>query len=172
MSTKKYKYLLENYDKNDTTNENSLEDIVEDDLIDLEEELNYKVQTTLPKNYGNIWIDNDRKIIIELLQKSNIIENFHDHSIISKIANKISRSEGGVRSEIKKIIFNKYINGKEINEISNELNISENDIKYIIKVYLQNDSDKYIKLLEKENKILNLKIENLKLRKELSKLVT
>ena len=58
----------------------------------------------------------------------------------------------------------------EPDTIAQELSISFMTIKSIIKNYLLKDTDSTINLLEKENKLLTLKIENIKLKKELEKL--
>jgi len=68
---------------------------------------------------------------------------------------------------IKKTIFDKYLNGHDPESISNEFNITFQSVKSIIKSFITKDSDITINLLEKENKLLKLKIENIKLKKEL-----
>ena len=50
------------------------------------------------------------------------------------------------------------------------LNIIYKNVKSIIKIYLDNNCDNEINILEKENKLLKLKIENFKLRSELKEI--
>ena len=140
------------------------------EITDLDEEL--EEQINYPKNHGKIWNNEDKKIIIKILKKNNTkINNIFNSNILNKIANKLERSTCSVLSEIKKIIFNKYIDDcLKIEEIANELNICDSHIKIIISMYLDKNVNKSIELLDKENRILKLKIENLKLKKELKEL--
>ncbi len=92
------------------------------------------------------------------------------NNFIKKIAKKLNRSVGGVYVIIKKTIFDKYLNGQDPESISNEFNITFQSVKSIIKSFISFDSDKTISLLEKENKLLELKINNIKLKKELKEL--
>ena len=116
------------------------------------------MKNNLPSNYGNKWSEEERKILIKLLNEGNEIED---------IAYELNRSNGGVKAEIRKIVFNKYMQGIDAEIISKELNIIYKNIKSIIKFYLDKNCDNEINVLEKENKLLKLKIENFKLRNEL-----
>ena len=109
-------------------------------------------------------------MISGLLVKGKISDLSGSDNQIIKLSKKLNRSVGGVLMQIKKIIFDKYIGGMEPELISNELSISFMTIKSIIKNYLLKDTDSTINLLEKENKLLRLKIENIKLKKELNSL--
>ena len=115
----------------------------------------------LPSNYGNKWTDDDRNKLLSYLKDGKEIEF---------IAHSLDRSEGGVRGEIKKIIFNKYLEGDDATKISKEMNIIYKNVKSIIKIHLERDCESEIAILEKENKLLELKIKNLKLRNELKEL--
>ena len=167
-NNKSINYLISKKIKEDSKEE--LEEELEEELTeDLEKEL----EKAIPKKFGNIWTDNERKVIIKMLKDYNSkTDNILKKKIISKIAKKLDRSEGGVRSEIKKIAFNKYIEGYRTDEIAKELNISSINVKLIIRMYIEKDSNNLINLLEKENKIFNLVIENIKLKKELRELKT
>ena len=60
--------------------------------------------------------------------------------------------------------------GEDAEKISKELNIIYKNVKSIIKIYLDNNCDNEINTLEKENKLLKLKMENMELRKNIFKL--
>ena len=115
----------------------------------------------LPSNYGNKWTDDDRNKLLNYLKEGKEIDF---------IANSLNRSEGGIRGEIKKIIFTKYLEGDDATKISKEMNIIYKNVKSIIKIHLERDCENEIAILEKENKLLELKIKNLKLRNELKEL--
>ena len=121
----------------------------------------YEVKNNLPSNYGNKWSEEEQKILIKLLNEGNEID---------KIALQLNRTIGGVKGEIRKIVFNKYMQGEDAEKISKELNIIYKNVKSIIKIYLDNNCDNEINILEKENKLLKLKIENFKLRRELKEI--
>lgn len=138
----------------------------EDNLIKLEKGYNLGY----PKNYGSKWSDNEIQKVLNMLKKSGVkdlVDSYESNMVIKKIANKLNRSIGGVYILIKKTIFEKYLNGQDSESIGYELNLSCKDVKSIVKLYLDKDSDKIINLLEKENKLLRLKIDNIKLKKEL-----
>jgi Mor family transcriptional regulator len=125
-----------------------------------------------PKNYGNLWTDEERKKIIKNMKKNNYINNInlYDESNILKIAKKIERSESGVKEEIKRMIFNDYITGYEYKKLSEKYNIPENNIKLMIRIYLEKNGKKILYPIEIENKILKYQIENIKLKKELNEI--
>ena len=116
----------------------------------------------LPINYGNKWTNEEKESLILMLKKTKNLE-----SEIIKIANSLGRSVGGIRGEIKKMIMQKYLNGDSIEIICNELNLLYRNVKSIIKIYLDKEADIEINNLEKENKLLKLKIENYDLRNKL-----
>jgi hypothetical protein len=141
----------------------------------------------LPTNYGNKWTEEEKNILIKMLKGSTKIVSDDDSSsnnkiilddstirdkIIIKIANKLGRTEGGVKGEIKKIVFDKYMKGEDAESISKELNLVFKSVKSIIKIYLEKECDIEINNLEKENKLLKLKIENINLRNELKNMIT
>ena len=113
----------------------------------------------IPKNYGNKWTDEERKKLIKLLKNS------YDVNII---ASKLNRSEGGIKAEIKKLVYAKYIEGNDAEGISKELNIVYNNVKSMIKASIEQECENDINNLEKENKLLRLKIENIRLHKKLA----
>jgi hypothetical protein len=119
----------------------------------------------LPKNYGNKWTDEDKKELISLLKQSANKEIDY-----TNIALKLGRSEGGVKGEIKKMIITRYLNGEEADLIAVDMNIQYKFIKILIKSYIENEIDTDINNLEKENKLLKLKMENMELRKNIFKL--
>jgi len=123
---------------------------------------NFEIKNNLPCNYGNKWTEEERKILLKLLNEGNEIE---------EIALELNRSTGGIKAEIRKIVFNKYMQGIDIEIISKELNIIYKNIKSIIKFYLDKNCDNEIYTLEKENKLLRLKIENIKLKNELKEFI-
>ena len=144
------------------------------ELEKLDEEFDSKYHSSnQPKNYGNLWNETDRKIILNYLKKNNNIDeiNLYDNKIIQKIARKIERSECGIKEEIKKMIFNDYIeNNYTIKKLSDKYNINQNKIKILIKMFLEKYGDKYLLPIMIENNILKCKIENIKLKKELVEL--
>ena len=119
----------------------------------------------LPKNYGNKWSDEDKELLVELLKKSTTKEIDY-----VEIALKLGRSEGGVKGEVKKMIIKRYLNGEEPDLIAIELNIQYKFVKILIKSYIDNEISNDIENLEKENKFLKLKMENMELRKNMQKL--
>jgi hypothetical protein len=119
----------------------------------------------LPKNFGNKWSDEDKQNLMSLLKQSMSKEIDY-----TNIALKLGRSEGGVKGEIKKMIISRYFNGEEANLIAIDMNIQYKFIKILIKSYIENEIDTDIINLEKENKLLKLKMENMELRKNIYKL--
>lgn len=176
--------LIENKIKQNNFDEgeiNELEELEvlhdEIELEKLEKELYTKshISKNYPKNYGNLWIEDERKIILKYLKKNNYINNsnLYDDLVIEKIASKTERSEHGVKEEIKKMIFNDYIsNNNSLCELANKYNIPEQNIKILIKIYLEKYGKKILYPIELENKILKYQIENIKLKKELKELMT
>lgn len=136
---------------------------------DLEKEFEQEINQKQPPNYGNKWDDADKERLIKLLNKYNI-KSLDENEKINKIAKKLERTVGGIKYEIKRIIYEKYFRGIDAENISKEFNLSYRDIKFIIRNYIEKDSDKDILMLERENKILRLKIENFKLKKELKEI--
>ena len=121
---------------------------------------NEENNASLPINYGNKWSDEDKIKLMDLLKKNK--EKEIDYV---EIANKLGRSEGGVKGEIKKMIITRYLNGEESEKISIDMNLQYKFVKIIIYSYIDNEIDNDIKNLEKENKLLKLKMENIELRK-------
>jgi hypothetical protein len=173
-SNKIFKYI----DKNDIDlNNENLDDAIE--LQKLEKELDEKSNIIYPKNHGNLWSDEERLIILNYLKKNNYSNNIinynsnlYDEKIIQKIAKKTERSEYGIKEEIKKMIFNDYINVYDtLSKISKKYCIPEHNIKILIRIYLEKNGKKIIFPLEMENNILKLQVENIKLKKELKELL-
>lgn len=141
---------------------------------DLEMELEKNCKYSNPKNYGNLWSDDERKIILSCLKKNKEQDNsnIYNEHVIKKIAKKTERSEFGVKEEIKKMIFNDYMGDfNSLDQLSLKYNIPERNIKILIKLYLEKYGEKMLYPMEIENKILKYKVENLKLKKELRELM-
>ena len=128
-------------------------------VSEFETDINGVIKGNVPSNYGNKWTDEERKKLIKLLKNSYDVD---------VIADKLNRSEGGVKAEIKKIVYAKYIEGNDAEAISKELNIVYNNVKSMIKVSIDKECENDINNLEKENKLLRLKIENIRLHKKLA----
>jgi len=150
---------------------------------ELEKEFELKFNKKIPVNFGNKWTDAERDDLIKLLKnkKSKNEDNKLNSKIydpelqlkkvfILEIADKFGRTEGGIISEIKKIIFNMYMNCNDQSQISNELNLPLKSVKSIIRIFIDKECENEIKTLEKENRLLKLKIENYNLRTELKKI--
>jgi hypothetical protein len=120
---------------------------------------NSTTNNEMPKNYGNKWTDEDKNLLIELLKT-----NTNKEIDYAEIAQKLGRTEGGVKGEVKKMIVRRYLNGEEADLISIDLNIQYKFVKIMLKSYFDNEIEEDIKNLEKENTFLKLKMENLKLR--------
>jgi len=161
------------YDTTNFDDINTLHDEIE--IEKLENELYTKSHSiNCPKNYGNLWNDEERKIILNYLEKNSNFNNIslYDDEIIFKIAKKTDRSEVGVKEEIKKMIFNDYIDKfYSLTQISDKYNIPEPNVKILIKNYLEKYGKKYLYPIEIENRILKYKVENIKLKKELNELL-
>lgn len=185
----KSKIILEKYDSDDEnrdlSNNESLDQISEsetdqidkieqleqlDQMDELEKELELKYCKNLPKNYGSKWTETEIQIVLDKIKKGEPKDLTEYDSTIKKLAKKLSRTTGGVFTMLKKIVFEKYLNGQNPEIIGTELNITFRSVKSIIKIFLIYDSDDTINLLEKENKLLKLKIDNIKLKKELNSL--
>jgi hypothetical protein len=174
----KHNKIIKNTNSIDNEYENNELDILHDEieLEKLEDELYTKSHTikNYPKNYGNLWNDDERKIILSNLKKNNYINNpnLYDELVIEKIAKKTERSEYGVKEEIKKMIFNDYIyNLYSYCELANKYHIPEHNIKLLIRIYIEKYAKKILYPIEIENKILKYQIENIKLKKELKELL-
>ena len=128
-------------------------------VSEFETDINGVIKANMPSNYGNKWSDEERKRLIKLLKNSYDID---------VIATKLNRSEGGIKAEIKKIVYAKYTEGIDAEGISKELNIVYNNLKSMIKVSIDQECENDINNLEKENKLLRLKIENIRLHKKLA----
>ena len=153
---------------NNNTNDNN----TNDNIIELERDLESLINNDIEihKNSGKFWNKKDRKSIIKILNKNNDkVENIYTDKIIYTISTKLGRSNNSILNEIKKIIFNKFLEGKEYEEISNELNIEEENIYLIIRIYDEKLVNKQINIFEKQNKLLRLKLENINLRTEIKK---
>jgi len=160
-----------------------LEDESEDNSDnELEKEFELQVNKKIPINYGSKWTDKDRNELIKLLknkkkenEKNKIISYDNELELkkvlILEMGNQLGRTEGGIISEVKKIIFNMYMNGDNAEKISDDLNLTFKAVKSIIKIFIDKECEQEIKTLEKENKLLRLKIDNYNLRKELINLV-
>lgn len=156
------------------------------DNVGFIEKKNESIRVDVPKKYGSKWTDDDRRKLVNMLKKSSKIivnldentkndifeyspnHNSDNDNLIKKIADKLDRTEGGIRAEIKKIVFNDYTRGKTTEQISENLNLTYKNVKSVIKIQLDKECDNEILLLEKENKLLKLKVENKKLKNELS----
>lgn len=134
--------------------------------LNLEKELSDKNDELMPKNFGNRWSTEDKKQLIELLKN-----NTNKEIDYADIALKLGRSEGGVKGEVKKMIITRYLNGEEAENIGLDMNVKYKFIKILLKSYIENEIDSDINNLEKENKLLKLKIENMELRKNIYQLV-
>ena len=142
---------------------------IQSKLIDDSSDLYDNIDSDKPKNYGNRWSEEDKKQLIELL-KQNQSQNKEINYI--DIATKLGRSEGGIKGEVKKMILSRYLNGEDPESIALDINIQYKFVKILIKTYIENEIDSDINNLEKENKLLKLKMENMELRKSISKLVS
>jgi len=179
-STKIIKNNTDNINSNNDDELNKLDILSEEIEIEkLENELNTKICEfkNHPKNYGNLWTDEERKVILKYLKKNSFSTemgtiNLYDESVIQKIAKKTERSEYGVKEEIKKMIFNDYIwEFDSYTKLSTKYNIPENNIKILIKLYLEKYGNKILYPIEIENKILKYQVENIKLKAELRELI-
>ena len=161
------------YEYDSTNNKN--DDYNDNELAKLDKELSLKSKlnsSLYPKNYGNMWNDEERKKIIKLLKKNEFNKNYglFDESTIFDIAKKLERTEYAVKEEIKKMIYNDYIEGLSYEKISSYFNMPITNIKLILRIYIEKNSQKIINQIDIENKLMRLKIENIKLRSELSEL--
>ena len=130
------------------------------------------ISSTQPSKYVTAWIEEDRNTLLNIIHKHNEKHDKNKHfldnkKLMDKLSKTLERSEGGIKSEIKKIIFNKYLDGITFEEISKLFNTNPSIITSLYNQYLDKNSDKKIELLEKENKILKLRSENKKLLDEL-----
>ncbi len=164
--------LLNNNDINNDTN--SDDDI---ELEKLEKELIFKSKSNYhgqiqPKNYGNMWTDDERNKIIKYLKKNIfcVDTGIFDEKNIIEIAKKLERSEFGVKEEIKKMIFCDFIGGLSHKNISLKFNIPVQNVKLLLKQHMDKNGKKIINSMECENKLLKLQIENIKLKLELEQM--
>jgi len=163
--------LVESTESDESDKSDKSDELVESEEIDeLEKELETNISNGLPKKFGTKWLEEEISTVLVMLKKHKIKDLTESNKTIIRIADKLNRSVGGVFGIIKKTVSDRYINGEEIEEIANELNLTFQTVKSIIKSYLIKDSDNIINLLEKENKLLKLKIENIKLKKELKEI--
>ena len=165
----------EQNDLNDTDDEIEFQKL-EDEFNVMKNSTSFKTFDNQPKNYGNFWTEEERKIILKYLQKNDYSVNnnssLYDETIIQKIAKKTERSEIGVKEEIKKMIFKDYIwEFVSYSKLSQKYNIPEHSIKILIKLYLEKYGEKILYPIEIENKILKYQVENIKLKCELMELV-
>lgn len=149
-----------------------LKEIDIEDSDDIKEIKEFKQLNTLksyPKNYGNIWKDTEREKILKCLENNNYEDTLgiFDEKIINQISKSLGRTEYAIQEEIKKMVYNEYISGKQYEMISKKFNIPIPNIKIILKLYIEKYHIKIINQLEIENKLMKLKLENIKLRKEL-----
>jgi hypothetical protein len=128
--------------------------------LELENELEMiQKQKDYPKNYGNRWTPSDKALLLELLGSNTL-----DPVDFNLIGQKLGRTEGGVKGEVKKMILEKYFGGDDVETISKFINLKYKFVKMTILSYIENEIDKDIGNLEKENKLLKLKLENKELR--------
>lgn len=161
-------------DDNSTDELDILSEQIELEKLENELYLKSHKSQSQPKNYGNMWVDGDRKIILSYLKKySNITNsNLYDELTIQKIAKKTQRSEYGVKEEIKKMIFNDYIEEiYSLSQLEEKYYMSKINLKVLIKSYLEKHGKKTLYPIEIENKILKSKIDNIKLKIELKELL-
>jgi len=126
---------------------------------DIYDSLDNDTNENVPKNYGNKWSDEDKKQLIDFLKQNNNKEIDY-----LSIADKLGRSEGGIKGEVKKMIITRYLSGEEADIITLDLNVQYKFVKMLIRSYIDNEIDNEIVSLEKENKFLKLKMENMELR--------
>jgi hypothetical protein len=164
----KFYNILDTDDSDSESNNEILSNSEVDEYDNLEKELDKKINKNYPKNYGSKWSDKD-KLKLEKYLSSSKYQIFYDSDdiLINKLANKFGRTVGGIKAEIRRMVFEKYISGQDPESISKNFNIVYRDVKQIIKLHLERESDNEINILEKENKLLKLRIENIKLRDEL-----
>ena len=170
-----YKYDLETNSVSDPVSDpvsvSDSDSLDNNKYIQLEKEFDSKLnydELFYPRNHGNIWSDVERIKIVKLLKKYEFTgDDLFDPNTIKKIAKKLERTEYAVKEEIKKMIYNKFIQGENYENISGSFNIPLSNIKSVLKSYIDKNSQKIITQLEKENKILKLQIDNIKLKKEL-----
>ena len=95
-----------------------------------------------------------------------IVKHDVDENIIA-ISIKLERSEGGVRGEIRKMIIFRYLMGDDSETITDDMNLPLSYTKMIIKNYLDKDAEADIIILKRENELLKLRVENVKLQNSL-----
>ena len=115
-----------------------------------------------PKNFGSKWTDSEREFLLNMISKDNDV----DENIIA-ISIKLERSEGGVRGEIRKMIIFRYLMGDDSETITDDMNLPLSYTKMIIKNYLDKDAEADIIILKRENELLKLRVENVKLQNSL-----
>ena len=119
-----------------------------------------------PTKYGCKWTNEEREILIKHLSKDRNMDD-----IIKEISIKLERSEGGIRCEIRKHILTYYLEGEEIENIVETMNIPLDYAKTVVKKYLEKNAEEDMKLLERENSLLKLRIENARLQNELKQIL-
>jgi hypothetical protein len=121
---------------------------------------------SMPKNYGQRWSDQDKNELLKL------IKDYSKKEIdFVELGNKLGRTEGGVKGELRKIILQKYLSGIDCETISENLSIQYKFIKMLVKSYIETEAETDINNLERENKLLKLKMENMELRAKISQKV-
>lgn len=163
-------------DNDDEKNDNNENKYLELEKINKEKNTNTNTNTNLsstPKNHGNLWSDDERNKILKLLKKHDFDKNcgMFDETNITEIATKLERTSYAVKQEIKKMIYNDFIEGLSYDKISTNFNIPKSNIKLILKLYLEKKSKKITEQFNNENELLRLKIENIKLKKELQEII-
>ncbi len=106
--------------------------------IEFENETVIKKQK-LPENYGNKWTDEEKNQLIKLLKtKKDVLQedkySLTKYDVLSKIAKKLRRSEGGIICEIKKLVLIRYMSGEELEKICNDLNLVYKNTKMVLNI--------------------------------------
>jgi len=168
---------LETSESANSSNSVNSDEINNDNTLISKLEVEFENETVIktikmPENYGSKWKDDEKQKLIKILKTKNdkISEDKYTitkYDVLTKIAKKLGRSEGGILFEIKKIVYERYSDGEKLENICEELNLVYKNTRMVIKVLIEQENEKQINLLEKENKLLRLKIENIKLKREL-----
>lgn len=128
---------------------------------------NFQIGEEIPKNYGMRWSSEDKETLLKLLKKYSGKE-----IDFAELANKLGRSEGGVKGEIKKIILSRYLAGEDCDSICESLQVQYKFVKMIVINYMESEAQNDINNLERENKLLKLRMENMELRNKISQIVS
>lgn len=119
--------------------------------------------TDKPSKFGCKWTSDEKEYLYNNIKKEQMDD------VIIDIANKLSRTEGGVRCELRKKIIELYLTGEDDESISDNYNIELLFVRKIIKMYLEKNAENDLIILERENKLLKLRLENAKLQNELKR---